>query len=123
MRREHLNSCIKEAEAAGDDKRKEAITAIIRKEVKRKRWKRVNRSTKKPRGGQVLSVKVQAGDATEKYDTEDGIFGAVSSHLAERFCLAFSAPCMKGKLFDEIGFIGDTTIRRTVCHESKNFNK
>ena len=51
MRRDHLTSCIKEAEAAGDDKRKEAIIAIIRKEVKRKRWRLVNRSTKKPRGG------------------------------------------------------------------------
>ena len=74
----------------------------------------MNRSTKKPRGGQVLSVKVQVGDATEKYDTEDGIFGAVSSHLAERFRLAFSAPCMKGKLFDDIGSIGDTTCAQQI---------
>ena len=34
-RREHLNSCIKEAKAEGDNKRKKAITAIIRKEVAR----------------------------------------------------------------------------------------
>jgi hypothetical protein len=104
-----LNSCIKDDEAEGDDKKKNAIITIIRKEAKRKLWRHVNRSTKKPRGGQVLSVKVKTGETTEKHDTEDGIFGAVSIHLAERFQLAFSAPCMRGKLFDDIGFIGDTT--------------
>ena len=109
-----MNSCIKDAEAEGDDKKKNAIIIIIRKEAKQKQWRNVNRSTTKPQGGQVLSVKVKTGEITEKYDTEDGIFGAVSIHLAERFQLAFSAPCMRGKLFDDIGFIGDTTCAQQV---------
>ena len=114
LRREHLTSRIREAEARGDSKGKQAIINIIRKESKRKRWRRVNRTTKEPRGGQVLSVRVQVGDATERHDTEDGIFGAVSNHLAERFRLAFSAPCMSGQLFDDIGFIGDTECAQQI---------
>ena len=59
-------------------------------------------------------VKVHVGELTERYDTEDEIFGTVSSHLSKRFRLAFTAPCMKGKLFDDIGFIGDTTCAQQI---------
>ena len=31
----------------------------------------------------VLSDKVHVGEMTEKYDTEDGIVGAVTSHLSD----------------------------------------
>ena len=109
-----MSSCIKKVEIDGDELRKNAIIAIIRKEVVRKRWRHGNRTTKKPRGGQVLSVKVHVGELTETYDTEDGIFGAVSSHLSKRFRLAFTAPCMKGKLFNDISFIGDRTCAQQI---------
>ena len=65
---------------------------------------------KKDQGGAVYSVCVQSDAAAkdEVYKTEDGIFSNVSVHLSKRFRLAFSAPCHSGKLFDDIGFMGDT---------------
>ena len=57
----------------------------------------------------MLTVRVQTEEGVDKYTTEDGVFETVSTHLAERFCLDFSAPaCKPGTLFDDIGFLGDT---------------
>jgi hypothetical protein len=35
-------------------------------------------------------------------------------HLSECFCLAYSAPCYKGQLFDDLGFMGDTECSKQI---------
>ncbi len=53
--------------------------------------------------------------------TEDGIFVQVSSHLSERFCLAFSALCYCGKLFNGLGFMGDTSAAQVILEGTYKF--
>jgi hypothetical protein len=35
-------------------------------------------------------------------------------HLSECFCLAYSAPCYQGQLFDDLGFMGDTECSKQI---------
>jgi len=82
------------------------------------RWRRINYSTKNPRGRSVLSVKVPIlggdEDEYEEFHTEGEIFEQVIKNLAERFRLVFTAKCHEGKLFDDIGFLGDTVCARQI---------
>ncbi len=61
-------------------------------------------------------------DAGQVYYTiEDGIFGQVSLHLSERFCLAFYAPCYRGKLFSNLKFMGDTSAAQAILEGTYKF--
>ena len=60
-----------------------------------------------------MKVKSAEGEV-EEYETEDAIFSKVSTHLADRFRLAFTAPSDSGQLFDDIGFVGDMEAARAI---------
>ena len=105
-----------------------AIENILRRESTKKRWRRVNRTTGKPHGGAVLSVKVptaaaEADDVNsfQEFDTAEGIFNSMSGTLSERFRLAFTAKSYSGKLFDYIGYIGDTEASRQILEGTYEF--
>ena len=55
------------------------------------------------------------------YTTEDEILGQLSSHFAQRFRLAFSAPCHNGQLFSDIGFLGDTAAAQAILEGRYEF--
>ncbi len=38
-------------------------------------------------------------------------------HLSECFCLAYSAPCYQGQLFDDLGFMGDTECSKQILRK------
>ncbi len=59
-------------------------------------------------------VRVQTGPVIETYDTEDKVVGKTSDHLSMCFRLAYSAPCYRGKLFDDLGFTGDTECTQQI---------
>ncbi len=42
------------------------------------------------------------------------MFEHTSDHLSQRFCLAHSAPCYQGRLFDDLGFMGDTECAQKI---------
>jgi hypothetical protein len=65
-------------------------------------------STKPKEGGAVYDVRVTNGEETEVITSKDEIFQHVSRNLSKRFRLAFTAKCYSGKLFDDIGFLGNT---------------
>ena len=117
MRRQHLKSIVKEAQRSGNTDRASRILQILHREAARKRWRTVNRTTRKPRGRQVTSVKVPSqefDEGFEEFKTEKGVFDAVAVGLSERFRLAFTAQCYSGQLFDDIGFVGDTECARQI---------
>ena len=65
---------------------------------------------------------MKTDDGVEEVETEDGVFGTVSRHLAEQFRLSFLAPCCKpGKLFDDIGFLGDTEAASRILLGTYDF--
>jgi hypothetical protein len=64
---------------------------------------------------------VQTGPVIETYDTEDKVVGRTSDHLSKRFRLAYSAPCYCGKLFDDLGFTGDTECAQQILEGTYDF--
>ena len=37
-----------------------------------------------------------------------------ADHLSDRFQLAYSAPCYRGQLFNDLGFMGDTKCAQQI---------
>ncbi len=66
-------------------------------------------------------VRVQTSPVIETYDTEDEVVGQTSDHLSKRFRLAYSAPCYHGKLFDDLGFTGDTECAQQILEGTYDF--
>ncbi len=108
LRCQHLLDLQKAADDRGDSVWLGIILEILTREQERKKWLQINNTTRPPRGGNPLSVRMQFGPVTETYDTEDEVVGHTSNHLSKRFHLAYSALCYHGKLFDDLGFMGDT---------------
>ncbi len=59
-------------------------------------------------------LRVQAGTTVTNYSTEHEMFEHTSDHLSQQFCLAHSAPCYRGKLFDDLGFMRDTECAQMI---------
>jgi len=114
IRRTHLKDCAKRAEAKGDKAKAKSILQVLLREEQRKTWKRIKNSTSRSRGRQVTSVRVRTDEGESKYETEDEVYLHTSEHLENRFRLALSAPCSSGKLFDDVGFLGDTDAAQQI---------
>ena len=123
LRHLHLKQCLQHARESGDEKALKDIKRIMRHEATRKRYGRMKRSTKPKQGGAVYSVRVPANTSaeTQEFNTKDGIFGCVSTHLSERFCLAFTASSYSGNLFDGIGFIRDPAAATAILEGTYEF--
>ncbi len=87
----------KAAEEKGDAARAAVILEILTREQERKKWRRINHTTRPPRGGAPITLRVQAGTTINTYSTEHKMFEHTSDHLSQRFCLAHSAPCYRGQ--------------------------
>jgi hypothetical protein len=48
------------------------------------------------------------------YDTEQEVVAHTANHLSNQFRLAYSAPCYRGQLFDDLGFMGDTKCEQQI---------
>ncbi len=64
---------------------------------------------------------MQSGLVIETYDTEDEVVRHTSNHLSKCFCLVYSAPCYHGKLFDDLGFTGDTECAQQILEGTCDF--
>ncbi len=110
----HLMDLQKAAEEKGDSACAAVILKILTREQERKKWCRINHTTQPPRGGAPITLRVQAGTTVNTYSTEQEMFEHTSDHLSQRFCLAHSAPCYRGQLFDDLGFMGDTECAKMI---------
>ena len=81
---------------------------------KREKWHQIIYTTQPPRGGNPLAVHVQSGPIVTTCDTETEVVGHTSDHLSECLRLAYSAPCYRGQLFDDLGFMGDTECSQQI---------
>jgi len=117
FRRKFLQGLCNEAKLKGDSNRAAKISGILQKEASRKRWRRVNRSTRKARGGLTVAVKMPTTDneaGFHEYKTQEGFFQAVSATLVERFQSALIAPCHRGKFFEDVGHLADGPVARQI---------
>ena len=86
-----------------------SILEILTREQERKKWWRINYTTRPPRGGNPLSLHVQSWPLVTTHNTEAAVVEhTTSNHLSESFRQAYSAPCYHGQLFDNLGSMGDT---------------
>ncbi len=96
LRRQHLLDIQKAAEDQGDFNCSAIILEILTWEQEQKKWRQINHTTRPPRGGNPLSIRVQSGPDIKTYDTEQEVIAHTADHLSERFRLAYSAPCYHG---------------------------
>jgi hypothetical protein len=87
---------------------------ILTQEQKQKKWRQINHTTWPPLGDNPLSIWVQSDPDIKTYDTEQEVIAHTADHLSECFQLAYSAPCCHGKLFDDLGFTGDTVCAQIL---------
>ncbi len=121
LRPQHLLDLRNAADDRGHSVCSGIILEILTREQERKKWRRVNNTTRPPQGGNPLSVRVQSGPVIETYDTEDEVVRHTSDHLSKCFRLAYSALCYCGKLFDDLGFTGDTECTQQILEGTYDF--
>jgi len=128
LRQTHLVDLQKAAEekgvsarSAGVSARSAVILEILTREQERKKWHRINHTTRPPRGGAQITLRVQAGTPVNTYSMEHEMFEHTSDHLSQWFRLAHSAPCYRGKLFDDLGFTGDTECVKMILEGTYDY--
>jgi len=72
----------KAAEEKGDTARATVILEILTREQERKKWRRINHTTRPPRGGAPITLRVQAGSTVNTYSMEHEMFEHTSDHLS-----------------------------------------
>jgi hypothetical protein len=106
-----LKSLVVLSRERGDTDRASKISGIIQKENMRERWRRINRSTRKACRSLTVTVKVPTVDGGfDEFKTNEGVEGAVSPIILERFQLALVAPCHRGTFFDDFGHLVDGLV-------------
>ena len=81
-----LHCLVRSAKDSGDTFKAARITGIIQKEKMCKRWRWINRSTRKARGGLTIAVRIPTADrGVKEYRTKEGVENAVSPIILEHY--------------------------------------
>jgi hypothetical protein len=118
---QHLLDFWKSAEDWGDSICSAIILEILTREQERKKWRRINYTTRPPQGGNPLKICVQSGPIIKRYDTEQEVVAHTAVHLSDQFRLAYSVPCYTGQLFNDLGFMGDTKCTQQILKETYEY--
>lgn len=121
LREEHLRDCYVKAKQAGRVGKAKRILNQMRNEKQRKRWKGVRRSTTPRSGGAPTRIIVNQQGNDIVYDTREGVEEQAARRLTDRFKLARDAPISQGQLFDDIGYLGDTSSTRAILEGTYDF--
>ena len=98
--------------ARGDSEKATALLEMIKKERESKQWGKMSNVVGKKCGRIVFSVQVPVTDeegrrTSRECTTQQEIFDTASPVLTARFSGALSSPCYRGRLFNNLGFMGD----------------
>jgi hypothetical protein len=100
---QHLFALQKATDNRWDSTCSAIILEILTQE--RKKWHRINYTTRPPQGGNPLTVHVQADPVVNQYDIKQEVVDHTSDHLSECFHLAYSALYYQGQIFDNLGYM------------------
>ena len=115
LRHQHLLDLRKAADDRGDTARSAIILEILTQEQERKKLHLINQhTTLPPQGGNPLSVRIQSGPLVTTHNTKDAVVAHTFDYLSKHFRLAYSAPCYRGQLFDDLRFMGDTECSQRI---------
>lgn len=121
LRDEHLGKCLSEAIELRQTKRKKRLIQIIRDERERRKWAAVAKATKPRRGGAPTRIQVQEEGGDQIYETRAKVEEHSARKLTSRFKLARHTSIEEGQLFDDIGYLGDTTSTRAILEGTYEF--
>ena len=121
LRDEHLRNCLGDARRNGNRPRQRFICQIMAGERSRRRWNVVKKSTKLQSGGAPTAIKIKQGEVDLLFDTWEGVEEQAARKLTDRFKLGRDAPISSGELFDDIGYLGDTTLTRAILEGSYEY--
>ncbi len=85
LRRQHLLDLQKAAGVKGDTTHSAVILEILTREQERKKWDRINYTTRPQQGVAPIKIRVQTGVVTDTYSTEQEVFDHTTDHLSQRF--------------------------------------
>jgi hypothetical protein len=94
--------------------RERRIRQIMAGERSRGRWNGVKKSMRLRSGGAPTAIKIKQGEVDYIFDTQEGVEEQVARKLTDWFKLGCDAPISSGQLFDDIGYLGDTTSTRAI---------
>ncbi len=57
---------------------------------------------------------MQSGPIIKTYDTEQEVVAHTADHLSDRFRLAYSVPCYRRQIFDDLGFMGNMKCAQQI---------
>ena len=116
LRSEHLQECLLEAEANGDTERAKAIRTMMTREESATMWERL-RYTFADNGGRSNAVtrveRLEDGVVVE-YTEQEQIEQVVREETQHRFTLAASSPLCNGLLGEQLGYLADTDVARSI---------
>jgi hypothetical protein len=112
--RQHLQDLIEDAKEKSDTVQAQAILEILRRKAQKKKWRKINYSTRPPRGATPTCIQDETTTGTTTYRTKDKIFDHSAHHLLLRFHHAFSAPIYTSSLLQKLGPLGDTDCAQGI---------
>jgi hypothetical protein len=121
LRTEQIRNCLGEARRNGDKCRERCIRQIMANELSHKHWGGVRQSTKVQSRGALTAVKIRQGDEDLLFNTQAGVEQQGARKLMDRFKLGRTAPISAGQLFDDIGYLGDTTSIQAILEGTYEF--
>ena len=100
LRRQHLHKRHSDALWSGSDKKAAEIAQIISRESLKARFKEVNRTTRRRKGGgKVFRVEREEADGSiTSFSTKEAVEAVVGQSIGERYRLAYSAPIMSNDI-------------------------
>ena len=119
LRKKFLKNLVTEAKRCGDANRASKLLGIIQKELTKKQWRCINKSTCKRMGNLTMSVKVPTADGGfGEFKTEEGVYQAVSTTSVKRFQTALGAQCHQGTFFEDVGHLADGPLAQQILEGS-----
>jgi hypothetical protein len=113
---EHLQECLLEAEAEGDNERAKAIRMMMDREDSATMWQRLS-YTFNDNGGRSKAVtrveRIEDGNVVE-YTVQEEMEQVVCEETQHRFTLAESSPLCQGLLGEQLGYLADTEVARAI---------
>jgi hypothetical protein len=115
FRLKFLTSLVANATLKGNTTRTSKLTGVIQKERSRKRWGNINKTTRNACGSLTVVVRVPTADGGyNEYNTKEGVYGAVSPIILERFQSVLVAPCHQGNFFEDISHLANGPVAQKI---------
>ena len=114
LRKVHLRDCLIDAQTKQQHNRAKDIKQTIIQEESKRMWYLIKRTVKDPCSPIVLKVQRVIGGKTNKYAIQEDVQNAIQRECKVRFSLAHSAPITTTLLGNQLRYLGDEKLARSI---------